>query len=139
MSLNEEERQIIVTLEMEKALRIFSQISGLAQLGYWDNVANRLYYALFHAVSALLIHDGHRVSTHKGLSAIFGQSYVKAGVFAPEDGRLYSQLQSMREKSDYNCTYEAGEDEIRPKIAQTERLIDKIRIRLQQASVCDSR
>lgn len=57
MSLNEEERYTLVALEYEKAQAIFSQIEGLRSLGYWDNIANRLYYALFHAVSALLIHD----------------------------------------------------------------------------------
>ena len=65
MSLNEEERKIIVGLEIEKAENIISQINELEKLSYWDNIANRLYYALFHAVSALLIFDKHNVSTHK--------------------------------------------------------------------------
>lgn len=81
MSLNEEERKVLVSLEYEKALSIFSQIEGLQSLGYWDNIANRLYYALFHAVSALLIHDKHEVNTHKGLVAMFGKYYVKTGIF----------------------------------------------------------
>ena len=126
MSLSEEERTIIVVLEIEKAQRIFSQINRLAELGYWDNVANRLYYSLFHAVSALLIQDGHKVSTHKGLAAAFGQYYVKTGVVGADDGRLYAQLQALREKSDYNCTYDAEEEDIRPRIEQAKALIDKI-------------
>ena len=47
----------------------------------WDVVANRLYYAVFHAVSALLIKDGHKVNTHKGTLVMFGQNYVKTGIF----------------------------------------------------------
>lgn len=54
MGLNEEERRIIVGLEYDKATSIMQQIEGLQSLGYWDNIANRLYYVLFHAVSALL-------------------------------------------------------------------------------------
>lgn len=65
MSLNDEERKIVIQLEIEKAKSIFNQINELAYLGYWDNIANRLYYALFHAVSALLIYDKHSVGTHK--------------------------------------------------------------------------
>ncbi len=126
MSLSEEERRIVVRLELEKAKRILGQIDGLARLGYWDNIANRLYYALFHAVSALLVHDGHAVNTHKGAVAMFGQYYVKTGVFSLADGRLYSQLQTMREKSDYNCTYEASKEEIFPLIELTTGLIEKI-------------
>ena len=64
MSLNEEGRNTLVQLQLEKAEKNFSQIEQLRQLGYWDNIANRLYYALFHAVSALLINDGHKISAH---------------------------------------------------------------------------
>lgn len=126
MSLNEEERCIIVGLEYEKALSIMSQIEGLQSLGYWDNIANRLYYALFHAVSALLIHDKHAVNTHRGVVVLFGQHYVKTGKFDLADGKLYSQLQTMREKGDYNCIYQTSEDEVTPMIEPAKILIAKI-------------
>ena len=42
-------------LQMEKAHANFNQIPLLCEAGYWDNVANRLYYLLFHAVSACLL------------------------------------------------------------------------------------
>lgn len=126
MSLSEEERQIVVHLEIEKAHRIFSQIEALKRLGYWDNIANRLYYALFHAVSALLIHDGHNVGTHKGVVVAFGQHYIRTGVFPLSDGKLYSQLQTIREKSDYNCTYDMQEKDLLPLITPSKLLIEKI-------------
>ena len=126
MSLNEEERRIIVGLEYEKALSIINQIEGLQSLGYWDNIANRLYYALFHAVSALLIHDKHAINTHRGVVVLFGQHYVKTGKFDLKDGKLYSQLQTMREKGDYNCIYQTSEDEVAPMIEPAKSLIAKI-------------
>ena len=128
MSLNEEERKIIVVLEIEKAENIVSQINELEKLSYWDNIANRLYYALFHAVSALLIFDKHNVSTHKGSIVLFGQFYIKTGVFNINDGRLFSQLQTIREKSDYNCAYQTSEDEIKPLIYPTIELIKRIKL-----------
>lgn len=128
MSLNEEERKIIVGLEIEKAENIVSQINELEKLSYWDNIANRLYYALFHAVSALLIFDKHNVSTHKGSIVLFGQFYIKTGVFNINDGRLFSQLQTIREKSDYNCAYQTSEDEIKPLIYPTMELIKRIKL-----------
>ena len=126
MSLTEEERRIIVGLEMEKARKIFDQTDKLAKLGYWDNVINRLYYALFHAMSALLISDKHNINTHKDIVASMGQYYIKTGKLTEEDGRLYSQLQTMREKSDYNCSYEAAENEVNPKIILAKKLMDDI-------------
>ena len=43
-----------------------------------------------------------------------------------EDGRLYSQLQTMREKGDYNCIYQTTEEEVVPMIEATQNLIRKI-------------
>ena len=60
MKLNDEERQIMVSLEYEKAQSFFEQAEKIAAMDLWDVVANRLYYAVFHAVSALLIKDGIR-------------------------------------------------------------------------------
>ena len=125
MSLNDEERRIIVNLELEKATNTMAQIPALQKLGYWDNIANRLYYAVFHAVNALLINDGHPVNTHKGVIALFGNYYIRTGIFASEDGRLYSDLQTMRNNIDYNCSYDATQQEIEPMIDPTKELISK--------------
>ena len=126
MSLNDDERRIIVNLELEKATNTMAQIPELQKLGYWDNIANRLYYAVFHAVNALLIHDGHPVNTHRGIIALFGNYFIRTGIFASEDGRLYSDLQTMRNNSDYNCSFSATQQEIEPMIIPARNLIDKV-------------
>jgi len=126
MSINKEERKIIVGLEIEKARKTFSEIEILRQAGLWDNIANRLYYAAFHAVSALLINDEHPVGTHQGAVVMLHQYYVKTGILSKEDGAFYSQLQTFREKSDYNCTYYATEEDTAPRIASTEAFIEKV-------------
>lgn len=130
MGLNEEERIILVQREFEKAEAFYEQAIKNADLGFWDLVANRLYYSAFHAVSALLISDQHKVGTHKGAVLMFGFHYVKTGIFSSEEGRFYSQLQSVREKADYNCIWEATEQEISPMIPNAEQFLSKIRDRL---------
>ena len=132
MSLNDDERKILFCLELEKAESTFSQIKELQKLGYWDTIANRLYYTVFHAVTALLIHDSHPVNTHKGAIALFGNYYIRTGIFSSEDGRLYSDLQTMRNNSDYNCSYNATEKEIEPLIEPVQLLIEKIANRLKE-------
>ena len=132
MNLSDEERQIMVELEYEKALSCLKQANGNASMDFWDVVANRLYYALFHSVSAMLINDGHKASTHKGAILMFGQHYVKGGSFSVDDARLYSQLETLREKSDYNCVYQTTEEEMRPLIERAERFIEKVKIKLKK-------
>ena len=78
MSLNNEERAIIVELEKEKALSTFAEIEILRNAKLWNNIAGRLYYAAFHAVSALLVNDGHSVGTHQGAVVQLHKFYGRA-------------------------------------------------------------
>ncbi|MEE1310246.1 MAG: HEPN domain-containing protein, partial [Bacteroidaceae bacterium] len=102
MSLTNDERTTLVTLELKKARETFEEITILTTANKWSGAANRLYYAVFHAINALLIHDGHITNTHKGSHAVFNLNYIKTGILPIEYGRLYNQLQTMREESDYN-------------------------------------
>lgn len=135
MSLKEEDRQIIVEMELEKAERTFAEQDVLRKAGLWSTLANRLYYALFHAVSALLISEGHDVGTHKGAVIRFQQYFVKTRRFSVEDGRFYSQMQTMRENADYNCSYDVSEDEILSRIEPARQFIEKIKQYIKQKNI----
>ena len=126
MKLNPEERNIVVELESDKARSTFAEVDVLRKAGLWNNLAGRLYYAAFHAVSALLVSEGHYVGTHQGAMVQFHKFFVKTGMLTKEEGALYSQLQTLREKSDYNCSYSATEEEIVPRIDATGMFIDKV-------------
>lgn len=112
MSLSEEERKTLVTLELQKAYDAYEDIGILRQAGRWSGAANRLYYSVFHAVNALFIHDGLQSTTHKGSHALFNLHYIKTGVLPSDFGWLYNNLQTLREKSDYNCYFNVTEQEI---------------------------
>lgn len=131
MSLREEDRQVIVMLELEKADKTLAQLQVQIEAGLWELAANRLYYALFHAVSALLVHDKHEVGTHRGAVGKFSLFYVKTGLFSKEEGRLYSQLQSLREDGEYNCYIDIDKEDVEAKIEPTRMLIDKIKTYIQ--------
>lgn len=126
MSLTNEERKILVALEMKKARETYEDIGILIAANRLNGAANRMYYAVFHAVCALLINDGHQVNTHKGSHALFSQRYIKTGILPREYGQLYNQLQTMREESDYNCAYDVEIDELQQRIDPARRLIDDI-------------
>ena len=57
MSLKEEDRRILVELELERTEKTLREMEVQFQNELWTMVVNRLYYALFHAVSALLISE----------------------------------------------------------------------------------
>ncbi len=126
MSLSDEERRVMVELELERADKILLQLPTLQEQQYWDTLVNRMYYAAFHAVSALLIHNHLNVRTHKGAIILFNKEFVAAGLFTQEEGRLFSQLEGLRERGDYNCFIDASESEIVPLIEPLKVFIQKI-------------
>ena len=127
MSLTDNERRVVVELELEKAQKTFRELDVLMNANMWNTAANRIYYALFHAVSALLINDGHAVKSHRGVLVQFGQHYVREGIFSGDDGRVLSELVILRDNADYNCFYEAAEENVRSYIVPVRDLIEKIR------------
>ena len=126
MSLELEDRKTLVKLEFEKASSIMSQIQLFHQNKFWDTIANRLYYAVYHAVVALFIHDGIEVGTHKTTINRFGNYYVQTGIFTTQDGKLFSRLKSIREASDYTTTYSISQDALEPRIVEAQDLIVRI-------------
>ena len=133
MSLKEADRKALVVLGMEKSDKTVDEVRRLVDYSMWSLAANRLYYALFHAVTAMLISDNHPVGTHRGAINNFSLYYVKTGIFTREEGKLYSQLQQLRDDGDYNCAVDVDRDDVEPKIAPTLSLIEKIRKRVSNS------
>ena len=57
---------------------------------------------------------------------MFGLHYVMSGKFSREDGILYSRLQTMREKADYQNTFTLTEEQGQELIAQSLQLAQHI-------------
>ena len=113
-------------MEIEKAYRTMKEADYMMAVEQWSGAAGRVYYALFHAVNALLIHDGYRIKSHKGAYTQFCLHYVATGVFPKQTGNLYRQLEIMREESDYNCFYEVEPEELKNKLEPAKKMIDTI-------------
>ena len=92
----------------------------------WSVIANRLYYALYYAASALLIHNRHKVSTHKGVIALFNLYYIKDGLLPKEDGVLFANIFAFRQGSDYDDFFDATEEDVKRYLPQVEALVEKI-------------
>lgn len=126
MSLSFDERKAIVEFRIEKARRAFEQAQGVVELQYWETIANRLYYAAYNAVSAMLIAYGYTAHSHDGVIHLFGQHFVKPGLVDSKDGKLYHHLFSLRLTGDYDDTYGLTSEDVLPLIAPASELIDKM-------------
>lgn len=127
MGLSAEERDAVVAYRLEKSEKALEQAKGNLPLQYWEVIANRLYYAAFYAVSALLVSKGHVAHTHNGVIQLFGLHFIKAELIDVELGKHYSRLLSLRLTGDYDDSYNLSEQDITPLIKPTERLITEVK------------
>ena len=126
MSLNDEERKTMVGLQMEKANRFLEQAEMVRNLQQWGLAANRYYYACFHAVQALFIHNGLASKTHAGMLRQFGLHFIKTGIVEDRLGGFLTRMEQLREKGDYNCVFSITEEELSTIIGPARELVDVI-------------
>lgn len=126
MSLNESERTTLVDLYLGKAWGTYRDAQLAANSKSWGMAANRLYYALFHAVTALFVHDGVDVGSHRGVKAKLGQHYVLTGKIRVEHSQFLARMETLRDKADYNIMFVAKEDDVLPNLPLAENFIKTI-------------
>ena len=112
MSLKEEDRKTMVGLELEKSAHLLKQAGMMRDLQQWDMAANRYYYACFHAVQALFVHNGLAARRHTGMLSQFGLHFIKTGIIEDRLGGFLTRMEQLREKGDYNCVFSIEENEL---------------------------
>ena len=128
--MTDEQRSAIVAQEIVKAKAFLADAEKLVSIDMWNVSANRAYYALYHAILALMIHDGHAPKTHSGLITEFGKEYILTGKFDKAHSKILSQIRIIREKCDYDAFYYATKEEILPILESTKSLVDIIEKKL---------
>lgn len=127
MKLSQENREALIALYAEKAEETMGEVQVAVTAEKWSMAANRLYYALLHALTALFLKDGYPVATHLGAKMTLGLHYVKEGTITQEQGRLFSRLETLREKADYDCFFKADKEDIEQYLPQANKLFERIK------------
>ena len=126
MSLNDEERYQVVSYRLEKADNTLHDAEKVIEMRMWNTGANRLYYAAYYAVSALLIANGIGAKTHEGIIRMFNQMFVATGKIDRELGRQYNGLFTMRLTGDYGDCFDLQEEDVVVKVEPTRKLIAEV-------------
>ena len=108
-----EEARILVMYRLERAQESLEEASILLERGHGNAFVNRLYYACFYAVSALLLTRGLSSAKHSSIRSLFHQNFVKPGKVDPELGQLYDKLFDNRQKGDYADLVRFDPNEVR--------------------------
>jgi len=95
--MSPEERNEIVKYRIERAKETFNEVQLLIKNEFWNGAVNRLYYACFYAVTALLTQNKIDSETHAGARQMFGLHFIKSGIIEPEIGKFYSSIFNSRQ------------------------------------------
>ena len=98
----------------------------LKKLGYWQTAANRLYYACYYAVSALLVQNGIEAQTHSGVINQFGLHFIRKGLLSADNGKFYKRLFELRQTGDYSDWINVDEEDLIPLIPKAQNFIKTI-------------
>ena len=126
MSLTEEEKKQIVCYRLEKSKKTLEDAQKVIELKMWVTAANRLYYAAYYAVSALLISNNINTKTHDGIIRMFNQHFVLPGKIDRELARQYNSLYTMRLTGDYGDCFDLQENDVLPLVKPAQTFIAKI-------------
>jgi len=108
----EHQKQEYIDYRLIKSREAFRDAGLLAKNESWNAGINRLYYACYYCVSALLLKNNIEAQTHAGCRTQFGLHFVKTGLVSIEQGRLYVDLMDWRQKGDYGDMYDFSRESV---------------------------
>ena len=112
---------------LERADEALQEAQILADSGHPNTCVNRLYYASFYAVSALLLTPGISSSKHAGIRSFFNRLYVKTGTVAREQDRTYNDLFERRQEADDADFVDFEEPEVRRWLASARTFVERMK------------
>ena len=125
--MNQAERQEYIKYRLEKATETFEVAELLINNKKWNSAVNRLYYAAYYAISALLVQAEINTKTHAGVKTQFFLNYVKTGIIEVQLGKTYSDLFDWRQKGDYGDFFDFTEENVLSIFLPTKNLIEKVK------------
>ena len=120
------EKRALVEYRMERAIETLDEAKLLFEAGHVNAYINRLYYACFYAVSALLMLKDYSTSKHSYLRSLLHREFIKKGVIPIDLGKHYDLLFNNRQKGDYEDFAEFKADEVKGWLEQTREFVNHI-------------
>lgn len=84
-----------------RARKYLESAELLLNAGDYESSVSRAYYAMFYMVQASLLKIGKTASTHKGVLSLFGEHFIKNGVFQKSVARTLAVAFEKRQLGDY--------------------------------------
>ena len=93
-------------------------------------VMNRLYYAMFYAVLALLQEKEMGTSKHAGAISLFDREFVKKGVFDERMSKTLHRAFELRQRGDYMERVEVAKSDVDEILSEAKEFVRRVKTHL---------
>jgi uncharacterized protein (UPF0332 family) len=124
--LNEESKNALVAYRLQRAKETLPEADVLIKDGFYNAAVNRLYYACYYAVIALLLKNDISAQTHQGVKQMFSLHFIITGKISNKYSQFYSQLFNDRISGDYDDFLQYDYDKVSALRPQVDEFIHAI-------------
>ncbi len=102
-----------IQIILDKAQSSLDAAQLLADQGYLDFAASRVYYAMFYAAEALLLHRELTFTSHSAVLAAYGKEYSKTKELDPKFHKYLIAARDYRSQGDYSYSPGVPEEQVK--------------------------
>jgi len=99
--MNDDAKTALIKYRMDRAAESVESAQLLLDNAMLTSAMNRIYYAMFYAVQAVLTTKDVSFSKDGQVKGYFNKEFVRKGIFTMESGKIYNKAFEYRQKFDY--------------------------------------
>ncbi len=108
---------------LEQAKENLEEAELLYNANKYKGANNRAYYAIFHAIKAVLALEPIDFKRHKDVIGYFNKNYVATEIFPRKIGSKIADASTVREDSDYDDEYVIKPEDTQEQIKTAKELV----------------
>lgn len=121
-----DETRTLIAYRLQRAREALDEASLLLERNHVNTYVNRVYYACFYGVTALLLIRDLSSAKHSGVRSLFHQHFVKTGLVSVELGQTFDKFFDNRQKGDYADMVRFEKEQVRGWLAEARKFVDTI-------------
>ena len=90
--MNIDDKRSLSFVRLQNAKECLADAKNLLENNSFKGAANRSYYAVYHAIRAVLAMDGIDMKHHSGTINEFRRLYIKTGILNPSLSKTIDEL-----------------------------------------------
>ena len=131
----DKENMDLAKYRLQKARNCLVESKNDINEGSYESSANRSYYAMFHAVRAILALDSLDFKHHSAVIARFRELYIKTGLLPVEMSDYIGSAFNVRGNADYADFFIISKEEVQKQLEKASKFVEETARYLQKQSV----